>query len=188
MEGSKQGEQAFKPRLSHLYPVILSLAVTGILGFPILSATVEREPVAPFQGDTFSGASLNALYFVAALAVTATLMLLLVRGGKMSILRKLVKVAVVVVCFTVALWYSSIIYSLIGISADNPLGSGILIAASIVAALVLGFFVFGKGKGRQLVGVILLSALTGVFLGFDLDQLTVVVLAGALVIYDVVAV
>ena len=106
----------------------------------------------------------------------------------MSILRKLVKVAVVVVCFTVALWYSSIIYSLIGISADNPLGSGILIAASIVAALVLGFFVFGKGKGRQLVGVILLSALTGVFLGFNLDQLTVVVLAGALVIYDVVAV
>ena len=52
----------------------------------------------------------------------------------------------------------------------------------------MGFFVFGKNSKRQLIGVVLLSALTGVFLGRNIDPLTALVLAGALVVYDIVAV
>src|SRR5713101_4111440 len=156
MEEAKPEAQGFKPRLSHLYPVILSLGITGILGYPLLSPSVEPTPVEPFQGDTLSGASLNALYFVVALGVAATAMLFLVRRGKLRILRQLVKVAVGVVCFTVALWYSSIVYLLLGISLDDVIALAILLAISLAAATVLGFFVFGKGKRRQLTGVVLL--------------------------------
>src|SRR6266567_3651321 len=164
MEKAKPEARGFKPRFSHLYPVMLSLGITGVLGYPLLSPAVEVTPVEPFQGNTFSGASLNALYFVAALGISATLMLFLVRSGKLGVLRRLVKVAVVIVCFTVALWYSGVVFS------------------------VLGFLVFGRGKTRQLAGVVLLSALTGVFLGRNIDPLTALVLAGALVVYDIVAV
>ncbi len=188
MEEAKSEARGFKPRLSHLYPVILSLGITGILGYPLLNPSVEVTPVEPFQGDTLSGASLNALYFVVALGVAASAMLFLVRRGKLRVLRQLVKVAVGVVCFTVALWYSSIVYFLLGVALDDVLALGILLAVSLAAAFVLGFFVFGKNKRRQLAGVVMLSALTGVFLGRNIDPLTALVLAGALVVYDIVAV
>lgn len=188
MEEDNKPERGFKPRFSHLYPVILSLGVTGALGYPILSPAVAVQPVTPFQGNTISGASFNALYFVVALAATATAMLFLVRRGKLGVLRQLVKVAVVFVCFTVALWYTNIVYYLLGVSLDDTLALGILLIVSIVVALVLGFMVFGKGSRGQLAGVVLLSALTGVFLGRNIDPLTALVLAGALVVYDIVAV
>ncbi len=188
MEEPKPEARGFKPRFSHLYPVILSLGITGALGYPILSPAVEVTPVEPFQGNTFSGASLNALYFVAALGISATIMLFLVRSGKLGILRQLVKVAVFIVCFTVALWYSGVVFLLLGISLDDAIAFDILLAESLAVALVLGFLVFGRGKKRQLAGVVLLSALTGVFLGRNIDPLTALVLAGALVVYDIVAV
>ncbi len=188
MEEAKPEAGGFKPRLSHLYPVILSLSITGVLGYPLLGPSVEVAPVEPFQGDTLSGASLNALYFVVALGVTATAMLFLVRRGKLGILRQMVKVAVVIVCFTVALWYSSTVYMLLGVVLDDAFAFGILLAVSFAIALALGAFVFGKDKRRQLAGVVLLSALTGVFLGRNIDPLTALVLAGALVVYDIVAV
>ena len=71
---------------------------------------------------------------------------------------------------------------------DNALASFLLLALSLGAALALGLSVFGKGSRRQLAGVVLLSALTGVFLGRNIDPLTALVLAGALVVYDIVAV
>ena len=188
MEEAKPEAPGFKPRLSHLYPVILSLGATGILGYPLLASSVVTATVTPFQGDTLSGASLNALYFVVALGFTATAMLFLVRRGKLRVLRQLVKVAVVIVCFTVALWYSSTVYFLLGVAFDDALAFAILLATSIAVAVALGWFVFGKDKRRQLAGVVGLSALTGVFLGRSIDPLTALVLAGALVVYDIVAV
>src|SRR5712692_451238 len=188
MEEAKPEARGFKPRFSHLYLVILSLGFTGVLGYPLLSPAVEVTPVEPFQGNTFSGASLNALYFVAALGISATIMLFLVRSGKLGVLRRLVKVAVVIVCFTVAFWYSGVVFSLLGLSLDDAITFDILLAESLAVALVLGFLVFGRGERRQLAGVVLLSALTGVFLGRNIDPLTALVLAGALVVYDIVAV
>jgi presenilin-like A22 family membrane protease len=188
MADSKPEERRFKPGLSHLYPVILSLGITGVLGYPILSPAIETTRVTPFSGDTFSGASLNALYFVAALGITATAMLVLVRRGKLSLLKQFVKVAVVFVCFTVTLWYISIVLSLLPITISDSVALDVTLALSVAVALVLGYFVFGKGKNRQLAGVILLSSLTGVFLGRNIPTLTVLILSGALVIYDIVAV
>src|SRR5712692_2150868 len=158
MADPKPEERRFKPGLSHLYPVILSLGITGALGYPILSPAIETTRVTPFSGDTFSGASLNALYFVAALGITATAMLVLVRRGKLSLLKQFVKVAVVFVCFTVTLWYLSIVLSLLPITISDSVALDVTLALSVAVALVLGYFVFGKGENRQLAGVILLSS------------------------------
>ncbi len=186
---ANEAGKRFRPRLDHLYPVILSVAVTGILALPFTVSTVPELPsVTPFQGGTYSGASLNALFFVAALAASATAMFLLVRRGKLGFLRQMVKVALVIVCFSVLVWYSSILLAISGNPLSEPLASAMVLAVALVAGLVLNFFVFGKGKTRQLTGVVLVSGFTGVFLGASIDPLTALILAGALVVYDVIAV
>lgn len=185
--GEDEG-RTFKPRLEHLYPVILSLAITGILGIPFAVSHIEVIAVTPFDGDTYPGASLNALFFVIALAVSATGMFLLVRRGKVGFLRKMIKSAVVIVCFSVVLWYCTILFALAGNPILEPAASVVLLAGSIAAALGLGFLIFSKNKTMQLVGVVLVSGFTGLFLGASIPLLTALILAGALIVYDVVAV
>ncbi|HEY4823131.1 MAG TPA: hypothetical protein VIH83_05570 [Candidatus Bathyarchaeia archaeon] len=180
--------RVFKPRPGHLYPVILSLAITGLLGIPFAVSDVEVISVTPFQGDTYSGASLNALFFVIALASSATIMFLLVRRGKMGFLRGMIKAALVVVCFSVVFWYSTILFFLLGSPLGEPAASTFLLAVSLGVGLGFALLVFGKGSTRQLVGVVLVSGFTGLFLGASIPLLTALILAGALVVYDVVAV
>ncbi len=180
--------RVFKPRPGHLYPVILSLAITGLLGIPFAVNDVEVISVTPFQGDTYSGASLNALFFVIALASSASIMFLLVRRGKMGFLRGMIKAALVVVCFSVVFWYSTILFSLLGSPLGEPAASTSLLVVSLGVGLSLALLVFGKGSTRQLVGVVLVSGFTGLFLGASIPLLTALILAGALVVYDVVAV
>jgi len=185
--GEDEG-RVFKPRPGHLYPVILSLATTGLLGIPFAVNDVEVMSVTPFQGDTYSGASLNALFFVIALATSASIMFLLVRRGKMGFLRRMIKAALVVVCFSVVFWYSTILFFLLGSPLGEPAASTFLLAVSLGVGLGFALLVFGKGSTRQLVGVVLVSGFTGLFLGASIPLLTALILAGALVVYDVVAV
>src|SRR5438552_19199140 len=113
---AEEEHRAFQPRPRHLYPVILSLAVTGILGYPISNQIVPQAQVTPFQGDSLGSASLNEFIFVIALGARATAMLLMIRRGKKELIRSIIRAAVVVVSFAVALWYASSIFFLILIS------------------------------------------------------------------------
>ena len=179
----------FKPHLHHLYPVILSLAVTGILGFPISNPnSVPQAQVTPFQGNSLDAASLNALVFVIALGASATIMFLLIRRGRMRFIRSLIKVAVLVVSFAVAFWYAASILFLIPNSPSDPLATIILLGVSAGTSLAVALTMFGKTRKYQLVGITLISALTGIFLGYSIGPVTALVLVGALVIYDIVAV
>ncbi len=185
---AEEEHRAFKPRLRHLYPVILSLAVTGLLGYPISNQIVPQAQVTPFQGPGLGLASLNAIVFVIALGASATAMFLMVRRGRMKFIRSLIKAAVLIVSFAVAFWYSSSILFLIPNSPSDPLASIILLGVSLGTAVAIALTIFGKSKKYQLIGVTLVSALTGVFLGYSIMPLTALVLIGALVIYDIVAV
>jgi hypothetical protein len=185
---AEEEHRAFKPRPRHLYPVILSLAVTGLLGYPISNQIVPQAQVTPFQGPGLGLASLNAVVFVIALGASATAMFLMVRRGRMKFIRSLIKAAVLIVSFAVAFWYSSSILFLIPNSPSDPLATIILLGVSLGTAVIIALTIFGKSKKYQLIGVTLVSALTGVFLGYSIMPLTALVLIGALVIYDIVAV
>jgi hypothetical protein len=185
---AEEEHRAFKPRLRHLYPVVLSLAVTGLLGYPLSNQIVPPAQVTPFQGDTLSSASLNAVIFVIALGASATAMFLMVRRGKMKFIRSLIKAAVLIVSFAVAFWYATSILLLIPNSPSDPLATIILLGVSLGTAILIGLTIFGKTKKYQLIGVTLIGALTGIFLGYSIGPLTALVLIGALVIYDIVAV
>jgi len=185
---AEEEPRAFKPRPRHLYPVILSLAVTGLLGYPISNQIVPPVQVTPFQGDSLSSASLNAVIFVIALAASATAMFLMIRRGRMKFIRSLIKAAVLVVSFAVAFWYSSSILLLIPNPPSDPLATVIVLGASLGTAVAVAFTIFGKTKKYQVIGVTLIGALTGIFLGYSIGPVTALVLVGALVIYDIVAV
>jgi len=185
---AKEDHGAFKPRPRHLYPVILSLTVTGLLGYPISNQIVPQAQVTPFQGDSLSSAGLNALIFVIALGASATAMLLMVRRGRMKFIRSLIKVAVLVVSFAVAFWYTASILLLIPNSPPDPLATIIILGVSLGTAIAIALTIFGKTKKYQLIGITLIGALTGIFLGYSIGPLTALVLIGALVIYDIVAV
>ena len=172
-------QQAFKPRLKHLLPIVLGLAATGILSYPISNGGALPAPVTPFSGSSLTNASLNALTFVVALAASATVMFLLIRRGRMKFIRRLIKGALIVVSFAVVFWYAASVLTL-----DL---SELLILSVGVAALI-GASIFGKGRVRQLLGVTALGALTGVFLGSSIPLITALVLVAALVVYDIVAV
>jgi hypothetical protein len=185
---AEEEPRAFKPRPQHLYPVILSLAVTGLLGYPLSSQPVPQAQVTPFQGDTLSSASLNAFIFVIALGASATAMFIMVRKGRMNFIRSLIKVAVLIVSFAVAFWYTTSILLLIPDSPSDPLATIIVLGVSLGTAIAIGLTLFGKTKKYQLIGVTLIGAMTGIFLGYSIGPLTALVLVGALVIYDIIAV
>src|SRR4029077_4683239 len=152
---AEEEHRAFKPRPRHLYPVILSLAVTGLLGYPISNQIVPPVQVTPFQGDSLSSASLNAVIFVIALAASATAMFLMIRRGRMKFIRSLIKAAVLIVSFAVAFWYSSSILLLIPNSPSDPLATITVLGASLGTAVSIAFTIFGKTKKYQLIGVTL---------------------------------
>jgi len=187
---AEEEHRAFKPRLRHLYPVILSLAVTGVLGYPISNPNqpVPQAQVTPFQGDTLSSAGLNAVIFVIALGASATAMFLMVRRGRMKFIRSLIKAAALIVSFAVAFWYASSIFFLIPNAPSDPLATILLLEVSLGTTIVIALTIFGNTKKYQLIGVTLIGALTGIFLGYSIGPLTALVLIGALVIYDIVAV
>src|SRR5256886_6759357 len=179
--------KVFKPRPQHLLPVILGLLATGALAYPISLVGAPQAQVTPFVGDTVTSASLNAVVFVFALGASATVMFLLIRRGRMRCIRRLVKGALVLVSFAVAFWYStSILASAVDLSTNFWTPVSLLLSLGITAAI--GLTIFGKGQIRRLLGVTALGALTGVFLGYSIGPVTALVLVGALVVYDIVAV
>ncbi len=177
----------FKPRPKHLLPVVLGLLATGALAYPISLVTPPQAQVTPFDVNSVTGASLNAVVFVFALGASATVMFLLIRRGRMRFIRLLIKGALVLVSFAVAFWYStSILASIVDLSTNLWTLVSLILSLGIAAAI--GLTIFGKGQARQLSGVTALGALTGVFLGYSIGLVTALVLVGALVVYDIVAV
>src|SRR5213083_1009345 len=151
-------ERIFKPRPKHLLPVALGLAATGILGYPIANSGAPAAQVTPFAGNDLPSAIPDALIFVLALGASATVMLLMIRRGRMGFIRRMIKGALIIVSFAVTLWYTTSLLSL---------DISILFALSLAVAALIGLTVFGKGS---------------------IPLITALVLVGALVVYDIVAV
>ena len=135
-----------------------------------------------------SSAGLNAVIFVIALGASATAMLLMVRRGRMKFIRSLIKAAVLIVSFAVSFWYTTSIFFLIPNPPADPLATIILLGVSLGTAVAIALTIFGRARKYQLIGVTLIGALTGIFLGYSIGPLTALVLIGALVVYDIVAV
>ncbi len=128
------------------------------------------------------------MIFVVALGASATVMLFVIRRGRMRFIKTLIKSAVLIVSFAVAFWYSSSIFFLIPNTPSDPLATILLLGVSAGVSVAIALTMFGRAKKYQLVGVTLIGALTGIFLGYSIMPVTALVLIAALVVYDIIAV
>jgi len=179
---ARSESESFRFEARYLYPVILSLCATGLLSSLIYYSGAKIEPITIFE-ETPGGATLNALYFVAILSGSATLLYLLLKYGLSKLVKYSMRLAVALVAIFVSDWAVGLCLRALWPSAEP---AKVPIALSIAAALA-----YGSLRGREsprAASVALLGAMTGTFLGSSIPLLTSVALLLALAAYDALAV
>ena len=178
-------ENEFRARPKHLLPVVASLTITGALAFFMIASKVDVESITVFP-ETSEGATLNTLLFIAPIAGMATLMYLLIRYGRETVVKKLIKVTLVFAIFLLTSWYGDVILSAYNLRMGFY--SGLVIVLAGVLTFVLSYAIYRSHGFTQLVAIIAIGSLTGTFLGSSIPTLTAIVLLVALSTYDLIAV
>lgn len=171
-----------KIRLTHLTPIIVSLAF-GVLCAHLLSSTpIELQGITPFQEGI--GSLGNALYFVVLVGIGATLLYLLLKRGSHKLITMITGFAL-----TTAVFMLSTVYLVALSSTYNILNtdSSILIL-SLAITILADYLIFRThGKTSNAVVVVLGGAL-GAFLGSTIPILSAIFILTLLAVYDVFAV
>jgi len=178
-------EEKFRATTTHLLPEIWTLIAAGILAVGILESKIEVEIITAFP-ETPSGATLNMTLFIVIMAVIATVMYLLIKHGLEKIFRAIVKVAIVLVLFTLLNWYLAAFFAIVRIT--EKFADWISIVAALALTVALAYAInYTKGP-IQLVSITSLGAMLGTFLGASIPTLTTIILLLGLAGYDIVAV
>jgi len=168
-----------------ILPVLAALALAGVLTYGLQASKAEIAPITVFP-ETPSGVTLNALIFVVMMAVAATMIYLLLRFRRKSIVRYMIMGAMFFVTFFLLNWYSEayVAYFAPVVNVYDYWW----IALTVIAS---GFLMLGLYKGSstaRLLAVTVVGSLTGTFLGTSIPALTAIVLLAALAVYDLVSV
>lgn len=178
-------EERFRATATHLLPEIWTLIAAGMLSVGILESKIEVEIITAFP-ETPSGATLNMTLFVVIMAAIATLMYLLVKHGLEKIFRAIIKVAIVLVLFTLLNWYLAALFAIVKITGE--FADWINIVAALVLTVTLAYAI-NRTKGPfQLASITSLGAMLGTFLGASIPTLTTIILLLGLAGYDILAV
>ena len=168
-----------------ILPVLAALALAGVLTYGLQASKAEIAPITVFP-ETPSGVTLNALIFVVMMAVAATMIYLLLRFRRKSIVRYMIMGAMFFVTFFLLNWYSEayVAYFAPVVNVYDYWW----IALTVIAS---GFLMLGLYKGSsttRLLAVTVVGSLTGTFLGTSIPALTAIVLLAALAVYDLISV
>jgi len=174
--------EEFRINARHICPAILSLLTTGLLSYPIYHSKLEIEPITIFE-ESPGGAALNAVYFIAILAGSATALYLLLKYGFSKLVKYSMRLAVALVSLFVSDWSVGLFFQALWPSAEP---NKAIIALPIAAALVYGSL--RGGEPIKAVSIAVLGAMIGTFLGSSIPLLTSIALLLALAVYDMVAV
>jgi presenilin-like A22 family membrane protease len=159
--------------------------MAGALAFAIAESKVELESIMAFP-ETVAGATLNMLTYVVTMALVATIMYVLIKYGFEKIFRYLLKLAVVLVEFSLLSWYSNAFLGMIELPAGHAQLVSIIIPITLTTLLA---YTINRGRGvPQVFAVTILGAMIGTFLGVSIQTLTTVILLLGLSIYDMLAV
>jgi len=177
-----EGEQAFKVGVLNLAPVVLVLILAMAFASLLGVSSVEIPPLTVFP-EGGSGAVLNALFFVAAMAGVGTFVYLLVRRRAWRPLRMMIAAAFTPVTLMLSYLYVSSALDVLG-SRDEAL---VYISSLLVTVFAVYCVFFAKGWVRNPV-VLVVGAGLGAFLGASVPLASGVLLLLFLALYDVLAV
>lgn len=186
MQGKTRGKNKmsqyndkFKVSISHLFPIVFSLALTSILSYMILVLNPEI-PELTFFPETVNGAALNALTFTILMASAATFMYLLIKLGFQKTVKKLIKAALILSIFLITYWYCKTILFLTNFFY--------LLTVILILTIIFSYLTFFSKGVSQILATIIIASLIGVFLGVSIPYFTAVTIILALSIYDAISV
>lgn len=176
-------EKEFRATPLYVVPVFATLVVSVACAFLILRAELEL-PLVTLLPEIGYGPLLNALFFVLAAGLAATMVYFLLKRGVHLFLRLLMGTAFSVLSFSLVVFYSGFFFAAAGFEA--PLVLVLLFACLVTVVVVFEIFV---RRGR-LYGTIVLffGGAAGTLLGSSIPVTSAVLILLLLAVYDVVAV
>jgi presenilin-like A22 family membrane protease len=168
-----------------ILPVLTALALAGALTYSLQASKAEITPITVFP-ETPSGVTLNASIFVVMMAVAATMIYLLLRFRRKSMVRYLITGAMFFVTFFLLNWYSEAYATYLAPVVD--VYDYWWIALTVVASGLLMLGLYKGSTTARLLAVTVVGSLTGTFLGTSIPALTAIVLLAALAVYDLISV
>ncbi|MGQ9543015.1 MAG: hypothetical protein ACUVTM_02830 [Candidatus Bathyarchaeia archaeon] len=180
----KEENTGFRIAVSYLIPQVWTIIFAGILSVYLGVVGRNREVLTMFP-ETISGASLNSIVFVGFLSLTATLIYVMVRMGRVDIARHMIRFSLALSTFLLTSWYISKYLEATIQRYDAWLTSS---SVSLPLAVILISTAY-KGKGlMHAISLASIGSLTGTFLAFVIPPLSAVMLLGALILYDLISV
>jgi len=173
----------FKASVDHVLPQAWGLLLTGLLSL-YLEMTEDRRELLTVFPETPTGASLNSLVFILPLFLAATMIYLLVRGGRLGVVKFIVRASLALATFLLIVWYTS---KASGVTSSNVSESVSAVISACVTAGVL-FCVYKAGGLMHAFSLASVGALIGSFLAHSIPLLSAVALLAALAAYDTLSV
>ena len=185
--GSSKGvnllEKKFEAKAIYLAPISASLAVAFTCNYLILRSGTTVETITPLP-DAGLGALVNALLFVALVAMGAGLIYLVMRRFGLNFVNLLIGCAFTITVFLLSTFYMDIIFEIYGFA-------GFGLEVTVLATLITFFadyciFILKKHScGFIIIGV---GGALGALLGASIPTFSVFLILAFLSIYDVFAV
>ena len=173
-----------KIKLGNLKPQLWVVFLTGILSYFLIQPDSHYERLTVFP-ETTVGASLNSLLFVIALFIMATIIYLIVKRRRLSILKYALRFSLILSTFLLTNWYIS---KVLQISSKELLFDTLSFMISIFLTILVWFTVYRRKGTIQVLTIVAIGSLIGTFLAFSIPLLSATILLLALVIYDILSV
>ncbi len=184
MTEQPKAEDKFRFQLIYLAPILTSLLFGLGCAYLLLPLQTEYIPVAPIPESTPGAPVGNALYFVILIAAAATVFYFLLKRKSKHIIKGLIIVALTTAALLLSFVYLSALAVYVGIF-DNLY---VLIAASIIIAILFDLSIFRLGSVARNIAVICVGGALGVFFGFYIPLWSAVLILAFLAVYDIIAV
>ena len=181
----EQKEQdKFKFQIVYLVPILASLLFGLGCAYLIAPQQSESIPVTPIPETTPGAPYGNALYFVVLIAISAAVFYFLLKRKSKNIIKGLIVVALTTASLLLSLVYLSAILAFFP-TLDNL---WVLIALSIVVAVLFDLSIFRFGSIARNVAVVAIGGALGIFFGFSIPIYSAVIILAFLAVYDIIAV
>jgi hypothetical protein len=171
-------------KLGNLKPQLWVVFLAGILSYFLIQTDAAYERLTVFP-ETTVGASLNSLFFVIALFIIATIIYLIVKRGRLSILKYALRFSLILSTFLLTNWYIS---KIVQLSHADLFVDTLSFILSICLTILVWFTVYQKKGTIQVLTIGAIGSLIGTFLAFSIPLLSATMLLLALVIYDILSV
>ncbi len=174
----------FKFEIIYLLPILASMLFGLGCAYLLVPQQSEAIPVTPIPESTPGAPFGNALYFVVLIAISATVFYFLLKRKSKNIIKGLIVVALTTASLLLSVVYLSAILVFVPI-LDNL---WVLIALSIVLAVLFDLAIFKLGSIARNVAVVAVGGALGIFFGFSIPLYSAVIILAFLAVYDVIAV